>query len=142
MQLQTTFEELNDVIRQKSPVKGLTLSYRSADTATVSFALNVLGLLSPPVSADIRIVSIEGSRLTAELDAGNVGGFFLDKARNLLIEKAPAGLIEHFDGRQAVLNLEVIPQLKTVFDRIAVSGLSFTENAVCLDASLKTNSEA
>ena len=135
MILQTTFKELNDIINQKSPVKGLSLGYRSADTATVSFVLNILGF-SPSLSADVKIVSFEGSRVTAEIDAGNVGGFFLDKTKQLLLEKAPAGLIEQFDGKQAVLNLEAIPKLKNVLKNVTVSGLSFTEEAICLDANL------
>lgn len=135
MILQTTFKELNDIINQKSPVKGLSLGYRSPDTATVSFVLNLLGF-SPALSADVKIVSFEGSRVTAEIDAGNVGGFFLDKTKKILLEKAPAGLIEQFDGKQAVLNLEAIPELKNVLKNVTVSGLSFTEEAICLDANL------
>ena len=135
MILQTTFKELNDIINQKSPVKGLSLGYRAPDTATVSFVLNLLGF-SPALSADVKIVSFEGSRVTAEIDAGNVGGFFLDKTKKILLEKAPAGLIEQFDGKQAVLNLEAIPELKNVLKNVTVSGLSFTEDAICLDANL------
>ncbi len=137
MILQVPFNELNDIIAQKTPVKGLTLSYAASDTATVSFVVNILGLLSPSVSAKVKFLSIEGSRVTAEVDAGSVGGWVLDKAKKPLLEKMPAGLIEQFEDKQVVLNLDAIPQMKPVFDSIAVSGLSFTEEAVCLDASLK-----
>ena len=136
MLLTTTFEELNDIISQKTPVKGLTLSYCSADTAKVSYALNILGF-SPSISADVKIVSIEGSRVTAEIDAGSVGRFILDRAKKRLLEKVPAGLIEQFDGKLAVLNLDAIPELKSVLQNVAVSSLSFTEDAVCLDANIK-----
>ena len=85
----------------------------------------------------MKIVSIEGSRVTAEVDAGNRGGFILDKTKKLLLEKTPEGLFEEFDGKHAVLNLEAIPEMKAVFDSVAVSSLSFTEDGVCLDASLK-----
>lgn len=137
MLLQTTFEELNGIISQKTPVKGLTLSYYAADTATVSFVVNILGLLSPSVSAKVKILAIDGSRVTAEVDAGSVGGWVLDKAKKPLLEKTPAGLIEQFDGKQVVLNLEAIPELKAVFDNIVVKGLSFTEEAICIDASMR-----
>ena len=139
MILQAKFEELNEMIRQRTAAKGLTLAYHSPDTATVSFVLNFLGMMSPSVSANVKIVSIDGSRVTAEVDAGNLGGFILDKARRLLLEKTPAGLIERFDGKQVVLNLETVPELKSVFENVAVNGLSFTEDAVCLDASLKSS---
>ena len=137
MLLQASFDELNTIISQKTPVKGLSLSYHDADTATVSFVVNILGLLSPTVSAKVKVLSIDGSRVTAEVDAGSVGGWVLDKAKKPLLEKTPAGLIEQFEGKQVVLNLEAIPELKTVFDSIAVNGLSFTEEAVCIDASMK-----
>lgn len=137
MLLQATFEELNDLISQKTPVKGLTLSYHAPDTATVTMVLNLLGILNPSVSAKVKIVSIEGSRITAEVDAGSLGGFILDKAKKALIEKTPAGLIEEFDGKHAVINLDVIPEAKAVFDSISVGGMSFTEEAVCIEASLK-----
>ena len=137
MQLQVSFDELNSIISQKTPVKGLTLSYCAPDTATVSFVVNILGLLSPTVSARVRVVSIDGPRVTAEVDAGSMGGWILDKAKKPLTEKAPEGLVESFEGRQIVLNLSAIPELKAVFERLTVSGLSFTEDAVCLDASLK-----
>lgn len=137
MLLQASFDELNHIIGEKAPVKGLTLSYHSADTATVSLFMNLMGFFSPSVSAKIRVVSIEGRRLSVELDAGSLGGFMLDKARKLLLEKAPAGLVETFDGKYAVLNLDAIPQLKSTFERIDVRSISFTREAVCLDASLK-----
>ena len=137
MILQATYDELNAIIRQKSSVKNLSLSYRSHDTATVSMILNVFGLISQPVSADVKLISVEGSRVTVEIDAGGLGNFVLDKARKPLLEKAPAGLVESFDGKQAVLNLETVPELKTLFDTILINGISFSEDALCLDATLK-----
>ena len=134
MKLQATFEELNNLICQKTPVKGLSLSYCAADTLTVSFVVHILGLLSPTVSAKVKICSIEGSRVIAEVDAGSVGSWILDKAKKLLMEKTPEGLIESFESRQVVLNLGAIPELKAVFDGIVVNSLSFTEDAVCIDA--------
>ncbi len=82
-------------------------------------------------------MAFDGSRVTADIDAGSVGGFVLDKAKKYLVDKTPEGLIEQFDGKHAVVNLESIPELKSVLDTISVNDLSFTEEAVCLDASLK-----
>ena len=136
MYLQATYDEINDIIAQKAGIKGLSLAYHSPDTTKVSFVVN-LGLASPAVSAKVKLVSIEGSRVTAEIDAGSIGGFVLSSAKKMVIDKTPAGLIEHLDGKHAVLNLEAIPELKSVFDAVAVNGLSFSENAVCVDANLK-----
>ena len=93
--------------------------------------------MTPSISAKVKIISIEGSRVTAEIEAGNVGDFILDKAKKLLMEKTPEGLIEQFDDKIAVVNLDAIPELKSVFDTLTVNDLSFTEEAVCIDAGLK-----
>ena len=137
MQLQTTYDELNNIISEKTDLKGLSLSYCSSDTTTVSFILKILGIFNPSISANVTIVSIEGSRVTASVDAGKVGDFVLDKAKKFLMEKTPEGLIESFDGKLAVVNLEAIPDLKSVFENVAVNSLSFTEDIICLDACLK-----
>ena len=137
MQLQTTYDELNNIISEKTDLKGLSLSYCSSDTTTVSFILKILGIFNPSISAKVTIVSIEGSRVTASVDAGKVGDFVLDKAKKFLMEKTPEGLIESFDGKLAVVNLEAIPDLKSVFENVAVNSLSFTEDIICLDACLK-----
>ena len=137
MILKATFEELNNIISQKTPVKGLSLSYCAPDTATLTMVLSILGILNPSVSAKVKLVSIEGSRITAAIDAGNLGDFVLDKAKKPLLEKVPAGLIESFDNKVAVINLDALPELKSVFEAIEVGGISFTEEAVLLDASMK-----
>ena len=137
MLLQTSFDELNNIISEKAQIKGLSLSYHSSDTATVSYLLNILGIASPSIKAKVKILSIEGGRITAEVDAGNVGDFILDKAKKILIEKTPEGLIEQFDGKQAVLNLDAIPDLKPVFENLAINSLSFSESDIFLDAALK-----
>ena len=136
MILQASFKELNDIISEKTTLKGLSLAYSDTDTASVSFQLNILGL-TPSIKGKVKILSIEGSKITAEVDAGSMGAFILDKAKKLVMEKTPEGLFESFDGKLAILDLDAIPELKSVFEAITVDGLSFTEEAVCLDASLK-----
>ena len=136
MLLKTTYEELNDIIHEKTQLNGLSLDYCDADTTKVSFMLNILGL-NPSISAKVKIVSIEGCRVTLEIDAGKVGDFVLDKARKFIMEKTPEGLVESFDDKQAVVNLEAIPDLKPVFETLTVNDVSFTEDTVCLDASLR-----
>ena len=136
MLLQATYDEINGIIHQKTQLNGLSLNYCDAGSTKVSFMLHILGL-NPSISAKVRIVSIEGSRVTVEIDAGKVGDFVLEKAKKFILEKTPEGLLESFDDQQAVVNLEAIPDLKPVLESLTVNEISFTENAVCLDACLK-----
>ena len=136
MLLQASYGEINELIHQKTQLNGLSLGYCDADTTKVSFMLNILGL-NPSISAKVRIISIEGSRLTVGIDAGKVGDFVLDKARKFILEKTPEGLVESLDDKQAVVNLDAIPDLKPVFESLTVNEISFTEDTVCLDACLK-----
>lgn len=136
MILQASYNEFNGLISDKAQIKGLTLNYCDTDTTKVTFMLNILGL-TPSVSVKLKVISIEGSRITAEVSAGKVGDFVLDKAKKFLMEKTPEGLIESFDDKCAVVNLDAFPELKPIFEIITVNGLSFTEEAVCVDATLK-----
>ena len=136
MLIQASYSELNGIISQKTQMQGLSLNYCDTDTTKVTFMLNILGL-SPSISAKVKIVSIEDNRVTAEIDAGKVGDFVLDKAKKFLLEKTPEGLIESFDEKKAIVNLEAIPELKSVLEAMVVNDLSFTEDSVLLDTSLK-----
>ena len=136
MILQTSYDELNGIISEKAHIKGLTLSYCDTDTTKVTFMLSILGL-TPSISVKLKVISIEGSRVTLEVYAGKLGDFVLDKAKKFLIEKTPEGLIESFDDKRAVVNLDAFPDMKPVFETITVDGLFFTEEAVCVDATLK-----
>ena len=136
MILQASYHELNDIISDKAEIKGLTLSYCDTDTTKVTFMMNILGL-NPSISVKLKVISIEGTRVTAEVSAGKVGDFVLDKAKKFLMEKTPAGLIESFDDKCAVVNLGAFPELLPVFETINFNGLSFSEEAVFVDATLK-----
>lgn len=72
MLLQATYNELNAIISDKARIKGLTLDYCSSDTAKVSYKFSILGM-KPTVSCRIQITSIEGSRITADINAGSIG---------------------------------------------------------------------
>ena len=136
MLLQASYDEINGIIHRKTRLDGLSLNYCDAGTTKVSFMLNILGL-NPSISAKVRILSIEGSRVTVEIDAGKVGDFVLDKAKKYILEKTPEGLVESFGDKQAVVNLDAIPDLKPVLESLTVNEISFTEDAICLDACLK-----
>ena len=136
MLLQVTYNELNGLIREKARIQGLTLDFDSSDTTKVSYGLKILGMTST-VSFLVKVISIDGSRITAEIHAGCIGDFILDVAKKSLIQKTPEGLIESFDNKVAVVNLGAIPELQSVFDAITVNKLSFTEENVCVDGGVK-----
>lgn len=136
MLLQASYNELNEIISEKAQIKGITLDYCSSDTAKVSYKFKILGL-SPSVSAKVRILSIEGSRITAEINAGSIGNIVVGLAKKSFIKKTPEGLIESFDKKIAVLNLDAVPELQSVFENITVNSVSFTEENVVVDAIVK-----
>lgn len=136
MLLQATYNELNQIISEKAQIKGLSLDYCSADTAKVTYKLKILGM-SPSVSAKVKIISIVGSRITAEIHAGSIGDIIVRLARKSFIKKTPEGLIESFDNKIAVVNLDAIPEVQSVFENITVNSVSFTEENVVVDAIVK-----
>jgi len=136
MLLQATYDELNEIISEKAQVKGLTLDYCSSDTAKVSYKFNILGM-SPSISAKVRIIAIEGSRIKAEIHAGSIGDIIVSLAKKNFIKKTPEGLIESFDKKIAVVNLDAIPEVQSVFENITVNSVSFTEENVVVDAIVK-----
>lgn len=136
MLLQATYNELNALIREKAQIEGLSLDFDASDTAKVSYDLKILGMTST-VSFLVKVISIEGSRITAEIHAGCIGNFILDVAKKSIIQKTPEGLIESFDNKTAVVNLGAIPELQSVFDTLTVNNISFTERTVCLDGGVK-----
>ena len=99
----------------------------------MSYKLNILGM-SLSISAKVRIISIEGSRITAEINAGSIGNIVVGLAKKSFIKKTPEGLIESFDKKIAVLNLDAVPELQSVLENITVNSVSFTEENVVVDA--------
>jgi len=136
MLLQATYNELNAIISDKAQIKGLALDYCSTDTAKVSYKFSILGM-KPTVSCRIQITSIEGSRITANINAGSIGDLVIGLTKKSFIKKTPEGLIESFKDKTVVMNLDAIPELKAVFEAITVNNITFTEENVLLDANLK-----
>lgn len=133
MLLQATYNELNALIREKAQIEGLSLDFDASDTAKVSYDLKILGMTST-VSFLVKVISIEGSRITAEINAGSIGNIVVGLAKKSFIKKTPEGLIESFDKKIAVLNLDAVPELQSVLENITVNSVSFTEENVVVDA--------
>lgn len=139
MILQASYNEINDIIRQKSG-RDVQIAYKGPDCLTVSFTASVkvpiFGSIDKAFSTDMHLMAIDGSRITAEIDTGSLGAVILNQLKSLLLAKVPAGLVESFNGKRMVLNLSALPQAKAIFDNLAVNNLTIAENAVYVDASM------
>ncbi len=57
-------------------------------------------------------------------------------ASRKLLDKLPEGLVESFQSGRAVLCLDAVPQLKTLFEHLTVNDISFYDQSLRIDASL------
>ena len=88
MILQASYNEINDIIRQKSG-HDVRIAYKNADTLIVSFMASVKvpiwGLVTKSFSADLHLLSVNGSRITADIDTGCLGAVILIQLKSVLI---------------------------------------------------------
>lgn len=141
MILSASYDEITRLVREKSG-QTIGIRYKDVDTLTLSFDASIpIPVISRPlthtVSADVQLVELAPPRAVLQFDVGRAGNLALDMASRKLLEKLPAGLVEDFTGGRAVLNLDAVPQLKTLFSRLQVNNLSFYSTSLSLDAVLK-----
>ena len=141
MILSASYDEITRLIHEKSG-QHIGLQYKNADTLTVSYEASIpIPILNRPlthtVSADVQLVGLNLPHVVLLFDAGKTGNLAMDMVAKPLLAKLPAGLVEHFSGGRAELNLAVVPQLKALFERMKVNSLSFYNTAVSLDAEIK-----
>ncbi|MBR5100645.1 MAG: hypothetical protein IKX34_05025 [Bacteroidales bacterium] len=141
MILSVSYDEIARLVREKSG-QNIGIQYKTADTLTLSYEASIpIPILSRPlthtVSADVQLVELDLPRAVLQLDAGRAGNMALDLAAQKLLEKLPSGLVEHFSGGRAELNLAAVPKLQKIFERLKVNSLSFYSTSLNLDAELK-----
>ena len=141
MILSVSYDEIARLVREKSG-QNIGIQYKTADTLTLSYEASIpIPILSRPlthtVSADVQLVELDLPRAVLQLDAGRAGNMALDLAAQTLLEKLPSGLVEHFSGGRAELNLAAVPKLQKIFERLKVNSLSFYSTSLNLDAELK-----
>lgn len=139
MKLSATYDELMALVREKSG-QNIGIHYKDADTLTLSYdmalTIPLLGRsLSRTLSADLHVEEVALPHAVVRIDAG-VAGAALDLASGQLLRKLPQGLVESFSGGRAVLNLDAVPKLKNLFEKVRVNGLQFDPDAISLDAEL------
>lgn len=141
MILSASYDEINRLVREKSG-QTIGIQYKDIDTLTLSYEASIpIPVISRPlthtVSADVQLVELALPRVVLQFDAGKAGNLTLDMASRKLLERLPAGLVEEFTGGRAVLNLDAVPQLRTLLARLQVNSLSFYSTSLSLDAALK-----
>lgn len=141
MILSASYDEINRLVREKSG-QTIGIQYKDIDTLTLSYEASIpIPVISRPlthtVSADVQLVELALPRVVLQFDAGKAGNLALDMASRKLLERLPAGLVEEFTGGRAVLNLDAVPQLRTLLARLQVNSLSFYSTSLSLDAALK-----
>ena len=140
MILSASYDELSRLFREKSG-QSLGLRYKDADTLTFIYDATItLPILNKPVThtinVDMRVVEFAPPRAVLQFDAGPAGNMALDMASRKLLDKLPEGLVESFQSGRAVLCLDAVPQLKTLFEHLTVNDISFYDQSLRIDASL------
>lgn len=141
MRLSLTYDEIIRTVKEKSGQQ-IGIRYKDADTLTLTCEASIpIPLINRPVthtfSADVQVVSLDLPHAVLQIDAGTAGNMALDLASQRLLSKLPAGLVEHFSGGRAVLNLDAVPRLRAFFEKMSVRQLTFYDASLSIDAELK-----
>ena len=141
MILSVAYDEIVSMVREKSG-RTIGISGKDADTVTLSYEAEIpIPIINRPltktVSVDLHVEEFAPPRAIISLDAGVAGNMALDMASKKILERLPAGLVESLSGGRAVLNLDSVPQLQALFQRIKVNDLSFYGSSLAIDFSLK-----
>lgn len=141
MILSLTYAEIIRTILEKSGQQ-IGIRYKDADTVTLTYEASIpLPVIRKPIShtisADVQVVELAPPRAVLQIDAGAAGNMALDMASQRLLSKLPQGLVEQFSGGRAVLNLDAVPRLRSLFEKVKVNGLTFYEASLGLDAELR-----
>ena len=141
MILSTTYDEITRLVREKSGQQ-IGIRYKDVDTLTLSYNATIpIPILNRPlthqISADVQVAEFAPPRVVLQLNAGAAGNLALDMASQKLLSKLPEGLVESFSGGRATLNLEAVPQLKALFERLRLERLVFYDSSLSLEGELK-----
>lgn len=141
MILSLTYDEIVRTVKEKSG-RQIGIRRKDADTLTLSVEAAIpMPLIHKPltrtVSADVQVVELDLPRAVLRIDAGAAGNLALDMASQQLLSRLPVGLVESFSGGTAVLHLDAVPRLRTLFERIRVDRLAFYESSLSVEGDLR-----
>lgn len=128
-------KDIAGLVRGKSGVD-VSLTSQAPDRISVSYSgkvdIPMIGVQDMDLSADFRIVEVDGSRLVLQIDSGPAKNLVADLFSSAIQERLPKGLVESFSGGRAVVNLSAVPQLKSRLKGVDIVGFSVDEEGLRL----------
>lgn len=135
MKASISFPELQNLLAD-STKQTISLAYIDEKTIHVSTCV-ALGFLKKNVDLNLRILDVAGSDVLLCHSGGMGMETIVGMALNFFKDKIPAGLIENRGDGHLMFHLDVIDELKAVFDKIDVRDLNVLADGVEVEGMLK-----
>ena len=137
MEVRIKYTEIEGFIK-KNFQKEVGLAYVDPSTVSVSTRIQVFAF-ARNVGVDLKVEKLEGSILHL-VYSGKLGiELLISPAISFLKRLVPekTNLISQGTGNRVFVNLAEIDQLKAVLDKVELKSISFDENHIIVEASLK-----
>lgn len=137
MEVRIKYTEIQEFIK-KNFHKEVGLAYIDPSTVSVSTRIQVFAF-ARNVGVDLKVEKLEGSILHL-VYSGKLGiEMLISPAISFLKRLVPekTNLISQGTGNKVFVNLAEIDQLKAVLDKVELKSISFDENHIIVEASLK-----
>ena len=137
MEVRIEYTEIEGFIK-KNFQKEVGLAYVDPSTVSVSTKIKVFAFVKN-VGIDLKVEKLEGSKLPL-VYSGKLGiELLISPAISFLKRLVPekTNLISQGTGNKVFVNLAEIDQLKAVLDKVELKSISFDENHIIVEASLK-----
>lgn len=137
MEVRIKYTEIEGFIK-KNFQKEVGLAYVDPSTVSVSTRIQVFAF-ARNVGVDLKVEKLEGSILHL-VYSGKLGiELLISPAISFLKRLVPekTNLISQGTGSRVFVNLAEIDQLKEVLDKVELKSISFDENHIIVEASLK-----
>lgn len=135
MKASISFPELQNILLEKAQ-QTLSFGFVNDKTFSVTYPLD-LGFIKKDITADLRIVDMNGSDLLVNVDAGRGTDTMLTTVLGVFKNKLPEGLIEKRPDSHLLLHLDQIEQVKSVFDAISVNDIHVLSDGLEVEGGLK-----
>ena len=135
MKASISFPELQNILLEKAQ-QSLSFGFVNDKTIRVTYPLD-LGFIKKDITADLRIVDMNGSDLLVNMDAGRGTDTLLTTVLGVFKNKLPEGLIEKRPDSHLLLHLGQIEQVKSVFDALRVDDIHVLSDGLEVEGGLK-----